>query len=393
MSLSELTVRKAHPGEKPYKLYDEKGLYLIVTPKGQKWWRLRYRFEGKSKTIGLGVYPEVSLREARLRRDEARTMIARGIDPARKKKKGERPEKKSILLSELADEWFENMKRSWRESYARSIHYRVRCYILPEFGNRDIREIQTSQIYDLVKRVEKMGKVETAHRLKQIVDMMYRYALTRNLCSSNPAAGIGRKMIAPSRPVHYPAILDPEKVGALMRAIDGYEGIIVRCALKLLALTFVRPGELRHAEWTEINEKEALWEIPAEKMKMKEPHLVPLSRQALQLVRGLRGITGSYRYLFPGRDFKRPISDNTLNSALRRMGYSTTTDITAHGFRAMARTLLHEKLNFPPEVIERQLAHRNQDPYGGAYNRAQFMDKRREMMQAWADYLDELKEK
>jgi len=390
MALTELSIKHARPKEKPYKIYDEKGLYLIVTPNGGKWWRLDYMFKGKRKTISLGIYPEVSLKEARLKRDETKAVLARGEDPSNLKKISSKSEG-GLNLELIANEWFDNRKRSWTEKHAETVLYRLNRYILPTLGKRPLKEITTPVVYEMLQAIEKTGRVETAHRVKQIIGMIYQYAMTKGLCEYNPAAGIGREMLLPKKPKHYPTILDPKEVGALMRAIDGYEYTLVRCALKFLALTFVRPGELRHAEWKEINVKDAIWEIPAQKMKMKEPHIVPLSKQAISILEEMKPITGLFRYVFPGRDFQRPISENTLNAALRRMGYSTTTDITAHGFRAMARTLLHERLNFPSEVIERQLAHQNQDAYGGAYNRAQFLDKRREMMQVWADYLDSLK--
>lgn len=388
MALTDTEVRNAKPKEKPYKIYDEKGLYLIVTPRGGKWWRLNYRFQGKQKTISLGTYPEVTLKEAREKRDAFRKRLAQGEDPARSKKSSS-----EILFEDLAWQWFSCRKASWAPYHAQTVLERLRKYIIPALGKQPVSSITTPNVFQLLNQLQAEGKIETAHRVKQIISMIFRFGIVNGSATYDPASSIGRGMLIPSRPKHYPTLLDPKKIGGLMRAIDGYESIIVKYALKLLALTFVRPGELRKAEWKEVNLTEAIWEIPEERMKIKKPHIVPLSRQAVEALSNLNLFTGNSRYLFPStRDKNRPISNMTLNAALRRMGFSTKEDITSHGFRAMARTILHERLGYAPDVIELQLAHSVPDRLGEAYNRTRFLEERRRMMQDWADFLDRVKE-
>lgn len=244
----------------------------------------------------------------------------------------------------------------------------------------------------MLHRIEDSGKIETAHRVKQIVSMIFRYGIIKGVVQRDPAMELGRGVLLSIKANYYPTILEPDKIGTFLRAIHGYEHFIVRHAIKLLVLTFVRPGELHHIEWSEVNLDDVLWEIPAEKMKMKRPHIVPLSRQAVEVLDSIFRVTEDNIYVFPGtRGRDRPISNATINAALQRMGYNTKEDITAHGFRAMARTILHERLKFPPEVIEHQLAHAVPDVLGEAYNRTKFLEERKQMMQAWADYLDGLK--
>lgn len=383
--LSDVKVKNAKPKEKMYKLYDEKGLYLIVAPSGGKWWRFDYHYNDKRKTLSLGVYPEVTLRGAREKRDQARKLLAEGREPSSVK------EEKTNTFRNLARDWFKNRKASWTPRHAETIEQRMRRYIEPSLGEKLVSEITTPEVFDILQEIQQSGKIETAHRVKQIISMIFRYGIVKGVAERDPATDLGRGALITPKPKHYPTILDPDKIGALMRAIDGYESLVVRYALKLLALTFVRPGELRYASWNEINFEDVLWEIPAEKMKMKRSHIVPLSRQAVAVLENIRTFTGKYPLIFPGtRGKDRPISEVTMNAALRRMGYNTTKDITSHGFRAMARTILHEKLNFSPEVIEHQLAHAVPDNLGEAYNRTKFVDERRNMMQDWADYLDSL---
>lgn len=393
MPLTDIRIRNARPRKKPYKMYDASGLYLLVTPSGGKWWRFNYLLKGKQKTISLGVYPDVSLKEARSRRDRGKDLLAEGVDPSamRKAQKADG----AMTYGELTLEWFENRKSTWVERHAETVLQRINNYILSAFGDTPVTGITTPLLYKFLQGIEQSGKIETAHRVKQITSMIFRYGIVKGVAERDPASDLGRGMLTPSRPQHYATILEPAKIGALMRAIDGYEYVLVRCALKLLSLTFVRPGELRNARWEEFRFDERLWEIPAEKMKMKREHVVPLSKQAIALLKELRSFSSYLKseYLFPSlRSRHRPISDVTMHAALRRMGYDTKKDITPHGFRAMARTILHERLKFPPEVIEHQLAHHAvPDALGEAYNRTKFIDERKKMMQAWADYLDTLK--
>lgn len=392
--LTNIKIENAKPKDRPYKMYDINGLYLIVTPSGGKWWRFDYSMKGKRNTVSLGVYPDISLKEARIRRDEAKRSIAQDIKPStcRKSEKEEPAKTHSMTYGELALEWFEKKKNTWAERHAETVMQRINNYIIPALGNRDPSEITPQEIYRMLQRIEDEGKVETAHRVKQVISMIFRYGIIKGVALRDPAMDLGRGALTVTKPKHYPAILEPDKIGALMRAIYGYAFLVVRCAVKLLAFTFVRPGELRHARWEEIKLDEKFWEIPAERMKMRKPHIVPLSRQAIEVLKTIQKYTGNRGYVFPSpRGKDRPISDMTINATLQRMGYDTKKDITAHGFRAMARTILHERLKFPPEVIEHQLAHAVPDMLGEAYNRTKFIDERKKMMQAWADYLDELR--
>ncbi len=397
MPLTNIDIKNARPRKKPFKLFDGGGLYLLISPKGGTWWRFDYKFGGKRKTMSFGVFPQVSLREARQRREEAKRIIDDGGDPSATKKV-ERTV--GMTYGELALEWYGSKKSTWVPRHAESVIQRINNYILPDLKNRPATGITANEIFGFLQRIEKSGKIETAHRVKQIMSMIFRYGIAKGTVERDPVTDLGRGMLAAARVMHYPTIIEPERVGALLRAIDGYEALMVRYAMQLHILTFVRPGELRHAEWSEIKWDDSLWEIPPERMKKKRAHVVPLSRQALEILKKLHAFTGNQKLLFPGRERnyfvpgegeRRPISNVTMNAALRRLGYDTSKDITSHGARAMARTLLHEKLRYPPEVIEHQLAHSVPDTLGEAYNRTKFIDERKVMMQAWADYLDELR--
>lgn len=388
LPLTNVDIRNARPKEKPYKLYDTGGLYLLIAPSGGMWWRLDYKIGTKRKTISLGVYPGVSLKDARQKRDDAKKLIKDGIDPSHEKKIKTATGK---TVGELALGWFESKKNHWSPTHAESISQRIKNYIIPELGDTVISGITPHMAFNFLLQIEKSGKIETAHRVKHILGMIFRYGIAKGIVERNPVADLGKGMLTPSRHKHYPTIIEPAKVGELLRAIDGYDTLLIRYALLFHILTFVRPGELRHAEWSEIKRDDAVWEIPPEKMKKKRAHVVPLSRQALEIIDRLFTFTGRNRYLFPGWGTAKPISEVTMNAALRRLGYDTGKDITSHGVRAMARTLLHERLNFPPEVIEHQLAHAVPDTLGEAYNRTKFIEERKAMMQAWADYLDTLR--
>jgi len=392
--LTAKALKAAKPKEKPYKMHDSGGLFVIIRPNGRKWWRFRYRLAGKTKELSMGTFPEVTIRQARLARDEARQMLAQGIDPAsvraaRRFVPGGDGEETFMAL---AREWHERFKTKWSPATAARIWRMLERDVLPWIGSRPLTTLQPIDVLSTVRRIEERGAIDTAHRVLSICNQVLRYAVQTGRLQSNPARDLAGAL-PPAQVTHRAAITDPEEFGRLLRAIDDYTGdYTTRVALQLAPLVFVRPGELRHMEWEEIDEARALWEIPAQKMKMKAAHIVPLSRQALALLREIKPFSGPSGYVFPSlRSRERPISNNTLNAALRRMGFSKD-QMTAHGFRASARTMLDEQLRFPPEIIEHQLAHTVRDPLGRAYNRTTHLAERAEMMQAWADYLDRLKQ-
>jgi integrase len=390
MVLTDAAIRKAKPGEKPYKMSDEKGLYILVKPAG-KYFRFDYRFDGKRKTLAVGVYPEVKLKEARRRCEDARRLLADGIDPLEQKKvaKTVRTEEATNSFQTIALEWFAKNKHTWTQGHSKTIIRRLEANVFPWLGSRPVAGITASELLAVLRRVETRGAVETAHRIKQICSQVFRYAIATGRAERDPSADL-RGALMPTRSKHMAAITDPKEVAGLLRAIDGYEGsLITKCALRLAPLLFVRPGELRQAEWAEIDLERAEWRIPAEKMKMNDPHIVPLSRQAIEVLQEIKPLTGLGRYVFPSlRTSERPMSDNTVLGSLRRMGY-TKEEMTGHGFRAMASTMLHEH-GWPTDVIERQLAHAERNNVRAAYNHAQHLPERRRMMQWWADHLDNL---
>jgi len=391
MALTDTAIRNAKPREKQYKLSDEKGMYVLAKKAG-KYFRLDYRFGGKRKTLALGVYPDVKLQEAREKRDEARKLIANGVDPAhmRKATKAMQVEQTANNFEAVAREWFGKHSPNWAEGHAKKIIRRFELYIFPWLGSRPIAEITPPELLSVLRRPESRGILETAHRAQQNCGQVFRYAIATGRAERDPSADL-RSALAPAKHGRMATITEPRKIGELLRAIDGYEGTpVARGALRLAPLVFVRPGELRHAEWEEINLDKAEWRIPAEKMKMKDPHIVPLSKQAMAILNEIYPITGRGRYVFPSiRTTKRPMSNNTVLAALRRLGYAKD-EMSGHGFRAMASTVLHEK-GWPSDVIERQLAHSERNSIKAAYNHAQHLPERQRMMQAWADYLDSLK--
>ncbi len=391
MPLTDTTIRTAKPRDKQYKLSDEKSLYLLVNQAG-KYFRIDYRFDGKRKTLALGVYPDVTLKEARGKRDEARKLIANGVDPVRYRKitKVRRTEQAANSFEAVAREWFTNNNHIWTEGHSKTIIRRLELNIFPWFGTRPVTSITAPELLGALRRIESRGALETAHRVKQICGQVFRYAIATGRAERDPSADL-RGALAPAKHGRMAAITDPKKIGELLRAIDGYEGThVAKCALRLAPLVFVRPGELRHAEWEEIDFDNAEWRIPAEKMKMKISHIVPLSKQAVEVFGAVQPITGWGRYVFPSiRTNSRPMSENTVLAALRRMGYAKE-EMSGHGFRAMASTVLHEQ-GWPSDIIERQLAHTERNSIKAAYNYAQHLPERRKMMAAWADYLDSLK--
>lgn len=386
-NLTDTAVRNAKPKDKPCKLPDGKGLYLLIAPTGGKLWRLKYRFAGKEKLLSFGGYPDVSLAQARERRDEARRLLANGIDPSAFRK-GEALAQETFEA--IAREWFEKFKPTWTPSTAETIIGRIEKDIFPFIGGRPIREITAPELLAVIRRIEGRGAIETARRDLQKCSQIFRYGLATGRVERDVAADL-RGSIPPATEKHFASIRDPKGVGELLRAIGDYRGShVTRCALRLAPLVFTRPGELRAAEWTEINLDAAEWRIPAEKMKMRDPHVVPLSRQALEVLREIQPLTGNGRFVFPSeRSKSRCMSEGTILAALRRLGY-TKDEMTGHGFRSMASTILHEQ-GWPSDVIERQLAHGERNKVKASYNFAQHLPERRKMMQAWADYLDALK--
>ncbi len=391
MPLSDLVIRKAKATDKAQRLFDGGGLYLEVTPAGGKLWRQKYRFAGKEKRLAHGAYPEVTLVAARERRDAARRLLASGVDPGehRRAEKVAGADRAANSFEVVAREWLG--KRDWVESYKVKVEAWLDNDVFPWIGSRPIAELTAPEFLRVVRRIEARGAVESAHRVLQNCGQVMRYAIATGRGDRNPVTDLKGALAAPPER-HHAAITDVDSIGALLRAIDGYKGgHVTRCALQLAPLVFVRPGELRQAEWAEIDLDTAEWNIPAAKMKMRQPHLVPLSRQAVAILEELQPLTGRSTYVFPGvRSPKRPMSNNAINAALRRMGFDKET-MTGHGFRAMARTVLDEVLHFRPDYIEHQLAHTVKDPNGRAYNRTAHLAERRKMMQSWADYLDRKK--
>jgi integrase len=390
--LTDIKVQKAKSKDKSITLFDGGGLFLMVTPSGGKLWRFKYRFDGKEKKLAFGAYPEISLLDARRKRDEARRQLANGIDPSAMRKAQKQANTEATeTLEVIAREWHGRFISTWTTGHAETIMDRLERDLFPWIGKRPIAEIKAPELLAVLRRVESRGALESAHRIRTICGQVFRYAVATGRAERDPAADLKGALPQPQEK-HRAAITDPKKVGALLRAIDDYQGsFIVKCALKLAPLLFVRPGELRHAEWSEIDFENAEWNIPASKMKMKEPHLVPLSKQAIEILTKLKEFTGASRYVFPsGRTFDRAMSDNAILAALRRMGYEKS-EMSGHGFRAVARTLLDKVLQIRIDFIEHQLAHAVKDPLGRAYNRTSHLAERKKMMQTWADYLDGLK--
>lgn len=393
MPLTDADARNAKPSAKTQKLFDGGGMYLEISPAGGKWWRLKYRFGGKEKRLSLGTYPDTGLKEARARREQMRRLLAEGFDPGevRKDQKAAGVERAANSFEAVAREWFTLHESTWAPSHASKIIGRFMRDVFPWIGGKPIAEVATRDITGLLHRIITRGRLETAHRVKQITGQVFAYAIARGLCDRNPVVDLGREALPPRKGKHFAALTDPQSVAALLRAMDAFRGTLeVASALRLAPLLFVRPGELRAARWADMDLEAAEWRFTVPKTKTE--HLVPLAPQAVAILRELHPLTGHRVHVFPGRDPKKCMSEAAINAALRRMGYDTQKDLTGHGFRAMARTLIHERLKFPAEVIEHQLAHRVPDALGAAYNRTRFIDERRKMMTAWADYLDVLKQ-
>jgi integrase len=391
MALTDTQVKNAKPKDRPYSLSDEKGLSLLVQPNGGKWWRFRYRFDGKAKMLSLGVYPDVSLKEVRDRREDARKLLVEGIDPGeqRKDNKAERLLRSTNSFEAVTLEWCEKKSAIWVPAYADRLLRRFERDIFPAFGKKPIAEIKPPELLATIRKIEARGAIETAHRALQDCGQVFRYAIATGRAERDIAADL-RGALESVQVTHYAAVTEPAKVAELLRTLDGYQGsLVVKSALRLAPLLFVRPGELRTAQWSDIDFDTGEWRYLVTKTKTE--HLVPLCRQAVALLRDLHLLTGQGRYVFPGhRSTHVPMSNNAVLAAMRSMGI-TGDVMTGHGFRAMARTILDEELGIRADFIEHQLAHAVRDANGRAYNRTSHLPARKEMMQAWADYLDKLK--
>jgi integrase len=393
--LQDIEARKAKPAKKPYKLPDERGLYLLVQPSGSKLWRYDYRFERKRKTLALGIYPDVPLADARARLDEARKLLAQGADPGARKKaaKTAEAERAANSFEAIARTWLETSRGKWAVITHRHIKERLETGLFPWIGARPIGEITARELLAALNRTVERGRLDTAQRLRSDAGRVFRYAVATGRAERDPSADLAGALPT-TKTKHRATIVEPKAVGELLRAADGYSGSPIVCAaLRLAPLVFLRPGELAAAEWDEFDLDAGEWRIPGERMKMQGRHIVPLSRQAVIILRDLHPITGSRRYVFPGvRNRDQHMSRESVRAALVRMGYGPDSDtpMTAHGFRGMASTLLHEQ-GWPSDMIERQLAHAERNKIKAAYNHAEHLPERRRMMQAWADYLDGLK--
>lgn len=399
--LTAVAVRAAAPREKVYKLAAGGGLYLEVMPTGAKYWRWKYRMSGKERRIALGVFPEVSLEDARRRRDEQKTFLRDGVDPLARRRS--RKLSSSLALENsfeaIAREWLQTKSGEWVDDHTSKVRVWLEQHVFPSIGRTPIDSIDAPELLAVLRKLVTRGTVDTAGRVRQTLSAVFRYAIATGRAKRDPAADLrGALPRAESR--NFASITDPSEIGALMRAIDGFQGTpVVLAALKLAPMLFVRPGELRAAVWTEFDLDLAEWRIPASRRKLlkfakqnpRSPaHVVPLSTQATAVLRELHCLTGAGALVFPGvRDRRRPMSDNTVNAALRRLGY-TREELVGHGFRHMASTCLNE-LGWSPDAIERQLSHRDRNEIRGTYNLATYLKERRRMMQAWSDYLDQLR--
>lgn len=396
MPLTDIAIRSAKPGAKPIKLSDGSGMFLLVTPAGGKLWRLKYRVDGKEKLLAMGAYPEVGLSDARKRREDARALLAQGKDPSREKQKDKLRSRiqAADTFRVIADEYCAKRRRDGVKGWAPATATRSE-YLLSllnnSIGGLPIAEIEPADVLAAIRKIENKGNLESARRTLQLSSMVFRYAVATARLRSDPTRDLRGALTAPTV-THYGAVTEPAKAGELLRSIDGYQGSgITKLALQLAPHVFVRPGELRHAEWCDIDLEQALWIIPAAKTKMRKAHHVPLSRQSVAILKEVFSVTGPTGYAFPSiRSRKRPMSDNTLNAALRRLGY-TTDEMTAHGFRAMASTLLNESGKWSPDAIERALAHGDSDKVRAAYRRGAHWKERVEMAQWWSDHLNQLR--
>lgn len=394
MALTDPAAKNAKPKEKTYRLADEKGLYLEVHPNGSRYWRHKYRFAGKEKRLAYGVYPEVTLKEARNARDDSRRLLREGVDPAKIKRtrKARQNWEAENTFQAVSEEWFKKQAGTWAESTRKKRRALLDNDLLPWLGKSPINDLETVDLLSTLQRIEDRGALETAHNARQVLGQVFRFAKQTRRISENPALDL-KGALKPKVTTHHAAITDPAEFGKLLQAIDSYEGThVVRSLLKLCPLLFQRPGEMISMQWSEIDWKQSLWRLPADKMKTRQAHDVPLSTQALSILKDLEPLTGNLPYVFPNaRRRKHHASPATINSALQKLGYDTKKVHCAHGFRASARTLLDEQLEYRLEWIEQQLAHQVRDTLGRAYNRTKHLPQRHEMMQRWADYLENLR--
>lgn len=401
MPLSDTAIRAAKASAKVSKLFDGGGLFLLIKPTGSRAWRLKYRFDGKEKLLGLGVYPDTSLKAARTKRDDARKLLAAGIDPGAQRKavKESRAAFAANSFEVVAREWLETKSGEWVDEHTRKIRTWLEQHVFPSLGASPIAELEAPEVLAMLRKLVKRGTLNTAGRVRETVGAVFRFAIATGRAKRDPAADLRDALPTPTKR-HFASLTAPADVAELLRAIDGYQGSpATLAAMRLAPLLFQRPGELRAAAWSEFDLDAAEWRIPAARQKLRKAakenprtpdHVVPLATQAVAILRELQALTGQGRYLFPGlRTPTRPMSENTVNAGLRRLGY-TTEQMTGHGFRHMASTRLNE-LGWNPDAIERQLSHRDRDAIRGTYNQAQYMTERHTMMQAWADYLDGLR--
>lgn len=387
MRLTDLEIRNAKPREKAYKLSDGNNLYLLVTPKGSKLWRFDYRFKGKRKTLSLGSYDLISLKEAREMAFEAKRSLAKGVDPSAVRKAS----KQDLTFRAIAEKWLESRRPFWNPRHTSTVEGRLRNHLYPTLGNMNITDITPQHIDTILRKLTNAGQVETGRRTLQIASQIFRYSALEGLSQHHDPCSILRGTLPSKRPVHYAAPTDERSAKKILKQVFSYSGHrIVASALKMLAYTFQRPGEVRQMRWVEVDLEKMEWRFEAS--KTKKPHVVPLSTQAVEVLRQMEPISRPFSpYVFPSpRNFSRPLSNTATNAALKTIGIDTKSELTSHGFRAMARTLLHETLGFQPDPIEVQLAHKGRDSLGDTYNRAKFLEERKRMMQVWADYIDEL---
>ena len=394
MALTDAALRTAKPTDKPYKLSDGKGLFALVHPNGSKYWRLKYRYNGKEKTLALGVYPETGLKEARQRCDDARKLLANDTDPGTVKKvqKAARLADAENSFKAVSIEWLSKQKPAWSEGHYDRVYARLENNAWPKLGKLPISSIKPVTVLEALREIEKRNAHYMAGRVKETVGQVMRYAVATGRAEYDPTPSLKGALTAHVTK-HMASVTDPKRVGEILRMFDAFTGShAVRVALNLAPLVFARPGELRQMRWDELDLDGKLWDLPRGRMKMRESHLVPLSTQAVALIEEMRPHSGHLEHVFPGaRDPKRAMSNAAINAALRRLGIDTQEELTGHGFRAMARTILRERLGFDSEWVESQLSHKKQGALGSAYDRTTFIEQRKEMMQAWADYLDKLK--
>ena len=394
MPLNDTYIKNLKPAEKAQKHFDGGGLFLFVPTSGSKLWRMAYRFNGKSKLLSFGDYPTVSLKEARERRDDAKRLLAQGEDPAEHKRqiKMARLRAENESFRQIACEWHQTRLADFTDKHRGTVMYRLEKYIFPQIGRVHIAKLETPDILAVVKPIEQRGNFETSRRLLQIIGQVFRYAVATGRAKHDITADM-KGALRPRKVTHRAAVLSPEEVGRLLQNIDEYQGYYpLVCALKLAPHVFTRPTELRCAQWSEVDFDKEEWRIPAERMKMRQPHIVPLSDQAIDILLNLKEATGDGKFLFPStRTASRPISDVTMLNALRRMGYQKE-EMSVHGFRSIASTLLNE-LGYNRDWIERQLAHGERNGVRAAYNHAEYLPERRKMMQEWSEYLLSLKER